>query len=80
MKNPNNPYINMDNYEKIPFLILNEPTNLEKFNKDMENWYLEQIYQIELELKGQLNSEYENYLKNKHDYLLMALYSGNLFL
>lgn len=80
MKNPNNPYINMDNYEKIPFLILNEPTNLEKFNKDMENWYLEQIYQIELELKGKLNSEYENYLKNKHDYLLMALCSGNLFL
>lgn len=70
-KSPNNPYT-MDNL-KIkaihPYVSM----------INMSNWYLEQIYQIELELKGQLNKEYREYLEYKHDYLVYGLYIISLF-
>lgn len=69
-KSPNNPY-SIDNLSEIKFIYPNMPITITL--NDMYNWYLEQIYQIELELKGQLNEKYRKYLEYKHDYLICGL-------
>lgn len=67
MKNPNNPY----NINKLPTMISRKPTST---LEEVIEWYLEQIYQIELELKGQLNKEYQHYLEIKHDFLVSGIF------
>lgn len=70
MKNPNNPYT-IDNF------LLKISIYKDAFPNDEEiiNWYLEQLYQIELELKGELNPNYRYYLEKKHTCLYIGLTS-----
>lgn len=65
MKNPNNPYTLENFYTLIATFGFNE--------KEMIDWYLNQIYQIELELKGQLTYDYRQYLQKKYMYLRTGL-------
>lgn len=68
MKNPNNPYT-LEN-----FYTLYTQTATFGFNeREMIDWYLNQIYQIELELKGQLTYDYRQYLQKKYMYLRTGL-------
>ena len=70
MKNPNNPYT-IDNF------LLKIPIYKDTFSNEEEliNWYLEQLYQIELELEGKLNPNYRHYLEKKHTCLYIGLMS-----
>lgn len=66
MKSPNNPY-NINGI--LPTLI----PSTDKAD-EISDWYLEQIYQIEIELKSQyLDKEYKQYLIKKHNYLFIGL-------
>lgn len=65
MKNPNNPYTLENFYTLTATFGFNE--------REMIDWYLNQIYQIELELKGQLTYDYRQYLQKKYMYLRTGL-------
>lgn len=69
-KSPNNPY-SINNLSEIKFIYPDMPITITL--NDMYNWYLEQIYQIELELKGQLTYDYRQYLQKKYMYLRTGL-------
>lgn len=65
MKNPNNPYTLENFYTQTAIFGFNE--------REMVDWYLNEIYQIELELKGQLTYDYRQYLQKKYMYLRTGL-------
>ena len=65
MKNPNNPYTLKNFYTQTAIFGFNE--------REMIDWYLNEIYQIELELKGQLTYDYRQYLQKKYMYLRTGL-------
>lgn len=68
MKSPNNPY----NINDVLPTLITSPIKTD----EISDWYLEQIYQIEIELKSQyLDKEYKQYLIKKHNFLLIGLKS-----
>lgn len=72
MKSPNNPYSLKG---ILPTFIPSTIKGNENVNKnEILDWYLEEIYQIEIELKSQyLDKEYKQYLIKKHNFLLIGL-------